>query len=73
MEYQTDQTARPLSDWCEECGSVLWWRFPIMEPPWVGTPLDSDWPTVDEDGQEQAYYTHWTSVPLPANPVGALC
>lgn len=31
---------RPLSEWNEEDGDVLWWRFPIEEPPYVGTPLD---------------------------------
>ena len=43
--------------WHEDVGPVLWWRFPISEPPWCGTPLDSDWP---------GYHTHWT--PLPAMP-----
>jgi len=32
--------ARPLSEWTEDEGAVLWWVFPIVEPPYVGSPLD---------------------------------
>lgn len=32
--------ARPLSQWSEDDGDVLWWKFPIEEPPYVGSPLD---------------------------------
>lgn len=31
---------RPFADWHEDDGDVMWWRFPIEEPPFVGTPLD---------------------------------
>jgi len=31
--------ARPLSEWHEDMGDVLWWKFPVEEAPWVGTPL----------------------------------
>jgi len=30
----------PASKWHEDDGSVIWWRFPICEPPYVGGPLD---------------------------------
>ena len=58
------QQARPLDEWDEWNGNVLWWKFPIDEPPYVGTPLDTDWPK---------YHTHWTplgvpDMPLPARP-----
>ena len=45
---------RPLDEWGEEDGPVLWWKLPIEEPPWCGTPLDSDWP---------GYQTHWCHLP----------
>lgn len=48
--------AKPLADWHEDIGPVLCWRFPITEPPYVGTPLDQGWP---------GYHTHWTAIPLP--------
>jgi hypothetical protein len=32
--------ARPISEYHEDMGPVLWWRFPIEEPPYVGTPKD---------------------------------
>ena len=51
------QNARPLSEWHEDDGPVVWWRFPVHEPAWIGTPLDTDWP---------GYHTHWT--PHPAAP-----
>ena len=31
---------RPFFVWSEDIGNVLWWRIPISEPPYVGTPLD---------------------------------
>lgn len=49
--------ARPEAEWHEDDGPVLWHKFPINEAPWVGTPLDSDWP---------GYHTDWT--PLPPVP-----
>jgi hypothetical protein len=53
-------TARPLLEWHEDRGDVLWWRFPVEEPPYVGSPLDTDWP---------GYHTHWTPLPLvPREP-----
>lgn len=51
--------ARPLDEWHEETGSVLWWTFPVNEPPYVGSPLSTNWP---------GYHTHWTSIALPRRP-----
>lgn len=31
---------RPLHDWHEDMGDVLWWLWPIEQAPWVGSPLD---------------------------------
>lgn len=33
-------TPRLADEWHHELGPVLWWRFPIVEPPYVGTPHD---------------------------------
>lgn len=49
--------ARPESEWREDFGPVLWWTNPISEPPYVGTPLDQDWP---------GYHTHWTTIQAPS-------
>lgn len=54
---------RPLVAWHEDVGDVLWWRFPIEEPPYVGGPLDTDWP---------GYHTHWSKIPVPQLPEGGL-
>ena len=51
--------ARPLREWFEEDGAVLWWRFPVEEAPWVGQPHDCDWP---------GYHTHWTPIAVPVAP-----
>jgi hypothetical protein len=32
--------ARPIDEYHEDMGDVLWWRFPINEPPYVGSPSD---------------------------------
>lgn len=49
-------TAKPLKDWSEDDGSVLWWFFPIQEEPYVGTPLDEYFPE---------YVTHFTKIIIP--------
>ena len=57
----TEQIARPISEWHEDIGDCLWWRFPIEEPPYVGSPLDEDWPE---------YHTHFTRIECPSQPAG---
>lgn len=59
VAFEDLRTPRRLSDWDEYDGNVLWWRFPINEPPYVGTPLDDDFPP---------YVTHWTPLELPYEP-----
>jgi hypothetical protein len=53
-EALAPDVARPGEQWHEDDGPVLWWRFPVVEPPYAGTPNDSDWP---------GYHTHFTSLP----------
>lgn len=55
------EAARPIEEWHEDFGDVLWWKFPIEEPPYVGSPLDEKWPD---------YHTHWIPIPLPTPPKG---
>lgn len=43
-------------DWAEEDGEVLWWKLPVVEAPYVGSPLFADFPD---------YVTHWTRIPVP--------
>lgn len=58
---QDKMTARthPLDDWHEDIGVVLWWKFPVDEPPYCGSPLDEDWP---------GYHTHFTLIVMPQPP-----
>lgn len=52
--------ARPLKEWHEDYGDVVWWKFPVQEAGFIGSPLDSAWP---------GYHTHWTPhPPIPAKP-----
>ncbi|WP_211296433.1 hypothetical protein [Paenibacillus donghaensis] len=51
--------AKSIDEWHEDIGPVLWWTFPIEEPPYCGSPLDVDWP---------GYHTHWTPLIIPAAP-----
>lgn len=53
-ERDAERVVRELDDWSDAEGCVLWWRLPVDEPPYVGTPGDSDWP---------GYHTHWTRLP----------
>ena len=53
------ESARPLEEWHEDYGPVLWWKFPVEEEPYVGSPLDAEWP---------AYHTHWTPITVPEPP-----
>ena len=55
-ERERVATPRPLEEWHEDYGDVLWWKFPVEEPPYCGTPLDASW--ID-------YHTHWTPLIYP--------
>lgn len=58
--YLGERTPRPLDDWHEDIAPfALWWKFPVAEPPYCGSPLCTDWP---------GYHTHWTPIPMPFAP-----
>lgn len=61
---QAKPYARPFSEYHEDFGPVLWWRFPIQEPPYCGRDDDSSWPFYSED--EPSLY--WTKLTLPEPP-----
>lgn len=58
---------RPLDEYDDDMGPVIWWRLPIVEPPWVGTPNDTEWkmgwPSSIDDSIP--YYTHFTLLLTP--------
>lgn len=56
---ETNRHPRPIDEWHEEIGDVLWWTFPVQEPPYCGTPIDDNWPD---------YHTHWTPIIAPEKP-----
>jgi hypothetical protein len=69
---------RPLDEWHEDMGDCLWWKFPITEPPYCGSPLALGH-TVEvhthagvaarfEVGGWPGYHTHFTAIPLPPAP-----
>lgn len=47
-------TLRPIEEYHEDLGNVLWWTYPICEPPYYGSPNSSDWPE---------YHTHFSLLP----------
>lgn len=47
---------KPIDQWGEDYGDCLWWSLPIEEPPYCGTPLDSNFPN---------YVTHFTRLIVP--------
>lgn len=48
--------ARLAEHWHEDIGDVLWWNFPVEEPPYCGTPLDEHFPK---------YKTHFSVIDMP--------
>lgn len=55
------KTIHTLDDYHEDYGNVLWWTVPVCEPPYCGTPNDSDWP---------GYHTRWTPLITPDEEQG---
>lgn len=48
--------ALPKNYWRPEDGNCLWWRFPVEEVPYIGTPDDDAFPD---------WATHFTKLPIP--------
>lgn len=81
MRRLTKMKANPLRDYEEKMGAVLWWSFPVMEPPYCGSPLDCGH-TVEVSvkafgvdkivrayvGGWPGYHTHWTPIEPPDDP-----
>jgi hypothetical protein len=73
--------ARPISEYDESMGPVLWWVFPIAEPPYCGGPTDCG-QTVEVSvrafgvdklvrsfvGGWPGYHTHFTEFVVPTDP-----
>lgn len=55
-DYEDSLEAKPIEKWGEDYGDCLWWKFPIEEPPYCGSPLDCDFPD---------YVTHFTRLIMP--------
>lgn len=75
------QQCRPISEWHEDMGNAIWWKFPIDEPPYIGSPLDLGQTvevTVRAFGVDKlmrvnvggwpGYHTHFTTCLCPAPP-----
>lgn len=56
LEEPQKVIAQLSEKWHEDIGPVLWWDFPVEEPPYCGTPLDDDFPN---------YKTHFTELHIP--------
>lgn len=48
MSDRDDQKLYPIAEWHEDDGAVLWWLCPIDSPPYVGSPITSDWPFLEK-------------------------
>lgn len=60
VKLQSLLQLRPAWQWHEDMGPALWWKFPIEETPYIGTPLDLDF--------DPNYYTHFSPLPVPEQP-----
>lgn len=75
-------TPRPISEYHEEMGDVLWWRFPIEEPPYLGSPshcgftvetvfrqnFEKDVVHRHQVGGWPGYHTHFSPIPEVCEP-----
>jgi hypothetical protein len=55
-QFEEANVPEPIDDWHEDMGDCLWWKFPIEEPPYCGSPLDCNFPD---------YVTHFTRFLCP--------
>jgi hypothetical protein len=76
-----NERTRHISEWHEDYGPVLWWKLPVTEPPYVGTPNDLG-QTVEvtiraygvdklvrcQVGGWPGYHEYWTPIPVPISP-----
>lgn len=66
----------PASEWREDDGAVLWWHFPVCEPPLVGHgpgagECNADGaPTACARAIESGWLTHWSRLPMVWNQAG---
>ena len=60
----------PAAEWHEDYGAVLWWHFPVCEPPEVGHGLSAGEcnadgkPTDCAKGIESGWLSHWSRIPV---------
>lgn len=59
-------TPRPATEYHEDEGPVLWWQRPVQEEPYVGGPLDDEWPFGDVEEKPSLF---WTPLALIAQEV----
>lgn len=59
--YEDCNTLKPIEEWQEDYGDCLFWRLPITEAPYCGSPLDSIW----EERNYGNYYTYFTRLVQP--------
>jgi hypothetical protein len=55
-ELEEANAPKPIEEWHEDDGDCLWWKFPVEEPPYCGSPLELDFPN---------YVTHYTKFSCP--------
>jgi hypothetical protein len=72
-----DGQPRPSSEYHKNMGPVLWWKFPVNEPPYCGTPNDLGFSVeIATATQKQlvwvggwpGYHTHFTRIDAPPAP-----
>lgn len=81
LRHHHTPAARPLEEWHEDMGDMLWWKFPIDEAPYVGSPIclgQTVEITMKAYGVEETmrvnvggwpgYHTHFTPIPLATAP-----
>jgi hypothetical protein len=74
MSIRTEPHLFTKAEYTDDMGVVLWWEFPIVGPPYLGTPYDKG---IDEltgrtktffVGGWPGYHTHFTLLAVPDAP-----
>ena len=84
MSDKPENPLRPIDEYHEDMGNVLWWKFPIEEPPYVGSPLSCGhtvYVSMESEfgegvsncmqvGGWPGYHTHFQEIEIPDAPAG---
>lgn len=70
-QRRAEQTWQQIDKWHEDIGPCFWAKFPVDEPYYAGSPLDTDWPDYHTHFIPMSVFNHLLDsmgMPLPTPP-----